>query len=70
MRTIKYAVLVFVCGLIYLMAYLAINNFHSEGVSFKTCILMAAPLFIWTVYQRVNAISEKLRVTSGNGTSD
>lgn len=63
MRTIKYAVLVFVCGLIYLMAYLAINNFHSEGVSLKTCALISMPLFIWMVYQRVNAvINTKLKI--------
>lgn len=63
MRIIKYAVLMVVCGLVCLMTYLAVNNFYSDGVSLKTCVLMAAPLFIWAVYQRVNAvINTKLKI--------
>ncbi len=61
MRIYKYTGLAFVCCLIYLFAYLAINNFQSEGFSLKTCALISMPLFIWMVYQRVTAMSEKAR---------
>ena len=61
MRIYKYTGLAFVCCLIYLFAYLAINNFQSEGASLKTCALISMPLFIWMVYQRVTAMSEKTR---------
>jgi len=63
MRILKYVWLVFVCCLTYLVTFLALNNFQSEGTSFKTCVLMAMPLFIWMVYQRISVISEKLRVS-------
>jgi uncharacterized membrane protein (GlpM family) len=58
MRIIKYTVLMSVCSLIHLMAYLVINNFHSDRMSLKTCVLMAAPLFIWVIYQRVNTVTK------------
>ena len=61
MRIYKYTGLVFVCCLIYLFAYLAINNVQSEGASLKTCALITMPLFIWMVYQRITAMSEKAR---------
>ncbi|MEW5020272.1 hypothetical protein AB1Y73_25285, partial [Enterobacter hormaechei] len=61
MRVYKYTGLAFVCCLIYLFAYLAINNVQSEGASLKTCALITMPLFIWMVYQRITAMSEKAR---------
>jgi len=52
MRIYKYTGLAFVCCLIYLFAYLAINNFQSEGASLRTCALITMPLLLWMVYQQ------------------
>ncbi|EWG67618.1 MULTISPECIES: hypothetical protein [unclassified Enterobacter] len=66
MRIIKCFGLVLFCCLIYLIAYLALKNFQSEGMSFKTCALIAAPLLIWMVYLRVNSIYGNLHVSESD----
>lgn len=59
MRIYKYVGLAFVCCLIYLFAYLAINNVQSEGASLKTCALMSLPFFIWLAYQKAFLFFQK-----------
>lgn len=61
MHFIKNSVLICVCILIYLVGFLALKNFQSEGVSIKTCALISGPCLIWLAYKMINLISEKIR---------
>lgn len=61
MKLTKYTVMVFFCCLILLFACLAICSVQSEGAGLKTYVLMSMPLFLWMVYQRVTAMTEKAR---------
>ncbi|EHB7806972.1 hypothetical protein JY851_004322 [Salmonella enterica] len=59
MRVLKYGALMCVCLLIVLTGYLAMRSIQLEGASFKTCVLMSAPLLIWLAYQKVSLFTEK-----------